>query len=148
MVTAPTAAIAIAAAATGRDRIMSAATSAMLALRLDSSTCRNYIAIERGIGMERVDPLPFAVMIAPPAPVAELVDAPDSKSGGGNIVLVQSPARGTSVSCFNTGDLIVGCMNQATKSLLEQVASWPKRIRRSLSNMRAKSRRGAPACTA
>jgi hypothetical protein len=39
--------------------------------------------------MERVDPLPFAAMIAPPAPVAELVDAPDSKSGGGNIVLVR-----------------------------------------------------------
>src|SRR5215475_732567 len=39
--------------------------------------------------MGPVDPPPGAAMIRPQAPVAELVDAPDSKSGGGNIVLVR-----------------------------------------------------------
>ena len=39
--------------------------------------------------MGPVDPLPSAAMIRRQAPVAELVDAPDSKSGGGNIVLVR-----------------------------------------------------------
>src|SRR5580704_9602140 len=38
----------------------------------------------------RVDPLrPAGIIRARRAPVAELVDAPDSKSGGGNIVLVR-----------------------------------------------------------
>src|SRR5215467_575857 len=37
----------------------------------------------------RVDPAGPAGIIHPHAPVAELVDAPDSKSGGGNIVLVR-----------------------------------------------------------
>src|SRR5690606_36997620 len=32
---------------------------------------------------------PFPAIVRPPAPVAELVDAPDSKSGDGNIVLVR-----------------------------------------------------------
>src|SRR5262249_5963109 len=36
-----------------------------------------------------VDDRPHATMIRVLAPVAELVDAPDSKSGGGNIVLVR-----------------------------------------------------------
>ena len=36
-----------------------------------------------------VDPPGFAAIFRPPAPVAELVDAPDSKSGNGNIVLVR-----------------------------------------------------------
>ena len=36
-----------------------------------------------------VDPPRFAAIFRPLAPVAELVDAPDSKSGNGNIVLVR-----------------------------------------------------------
>jgi rRNA maturation protein Rpf1 len=36
-----------------------------------------------------VDPLPWAAMIRRLAPVAELVDAADSKSVGGDIVLVR-----------------------------------------------------------
>src|SRR5205807_10158378 len=44
----------------------------------------------RGVdSSERVDRSPPAAMIRAQAPVAELVDAPDSKSGGGNIVLVR-----------------------------------------------------------
>src|SRR4051812_47248966 len=39
--------------------------------------------------MRAVDPPRFAAIFRPPAPVAELVDAPDSKSGNGNIVLVR-----------------------------------------------------------
>ena len=39
--------------------------------------------------MTGVDRWPPLTMIPRPAPVAELVDAPDSKSGGGNIVLVR-----------------------------------------------------------
>src|SRR3954451_21956673 len=43
-----------------------------------------------------VDPAPFASMIPPHAPVAELVDAPDSKSGSARSA-GSSPARGTIV---------------------------------------------------
>src|SRR5215813_10338017 len=45
--------------------------------------------MQKGQWYGAVDPLPAAAMIRPQAPVAELVDAPDSKSGGGNIVLVR-----------------------------------------------------------
>src|SRR3954451_8983581 len=43
-----------------------------------------------------VDPAPFASMIPSHAPVAELVDAPDSKSGSARSA-GSSPARGTSL---------------------------------------------------
>src|SRR5262249_5332018 len=48
-----------------------------------------HIAAQRRLWYGGVDPLPFAAMIPPPAPVAEVVDAPDSKSGGLTPVLVR-----------------------------------------------------------
>ena len=69
--------------------------SAVLALGLAPHIASANPALVWGKMAMGVDPLPVAAMIPPPAPVAELVDAPDSKSGGRKDVLVRVPARGT-----------------------------------------------------
>src|SRR5262245_60537708 len=93
MVTAPTTAMAIAAEETGRDRIIVVVISLMprraLARRSWNAYLRPYSDGKAAMVWGAVDPLPSAAMIRRQAPVAELVDAPDSKSGGGNIVLVR-----------------------------------------------------------
>ena len=92
MVTAPTTAMAIAAEETGRERIMVVVISLMprrALARRGSTAYLAHIAMGKRQWYGPVDPLPSAAMIRRQAPVAELVDAPDSKSGGGNIVLVR-----------------------------------------------------------
>jgi hypothetical protein len=63
--------------------------------------------MDRG-ATQSVDPTRLATMIRPPAPVAELVDAPDSKSGDGNIVLVPVRPGAPVAICLESGEFSRG----------------------------------------
>src|SRR5437879_1297949 len=87
IVAAPAAAMTIAAVAA---RLVPMAVSLLTSIEKPRSPRPGIARRRRGVdSSERVDRSPPAAMIRAQAPVAELVDAPDSKSGGGNIVLVR-----------------------------------------------------------